>query len=113
MNPTEVAKILDILVERLGPVGQQVWDALLRQVLIQAQVQQTWGIGLCILAGVLLVIAIGTAIYEFSGCRDFGNVVAWAALAAISGLAGATYLSWAYKGFTNPTYYAIQLLLGR
>ena len=114
MNPTDISKILDILVERLGPMGQATWDTMVKQVLINAQVQQTWGIWLCALAGVFLLLTIGKAGFESRwGNADWSYCWLWASLAICCIIPGVLCLTSAFLGFSNPAYYAIQLLLGR
>lgn len=115
MNPTDISKILDILVERVGPMGQATWETMLRQVQIGAALLRAWGLALCVI--VLLLAGLGGMICRAESRKEYNQDTSPGCLcfviAFFFAIIAAVLFTDAYQRFSNPAYYAIQLLMGR
>lgn len=113
MGPEEIGKIIDLLVEKLGPMGKIVWEIYLRQIYLTG-LMQTVG-------GVIFIVGFAASLRLLLEKRkDPEWFDEWGWILVVLGIFGV--FSFAMAGFSiiqgvlqllNPQYYAIQMLLGR
>ena len=132
MTPQEIEQIIDVLVEKLGPIGGQVWAIYIRQVWFEGLL---WAFGELI----ILLLALTALAVAFYGLRrmiklhagkskDMGsderwefeqdeNFWGWTITAASIGTVVFAGLFLALLSqllrLVNAEYFAIQMLLGR
>ena len=123
MTPQEIEQIINTLVEKLGPIGGQVWSIYVRQVYVGVITDVVLGI-LSLLAGVGFLLGARWCLKSYSRARatdphgyGVGESQCIAAiLCTILGplviIAGTVALTTLFR-LMNPQYYAIQMLLGR
>ncbi len=113
MTADDLAKILDMLGQRLGPTGQYVFGLAVRQVYIDAATSAVFLIG-----WVLLGLVVGPRLYRYVtedgqsaySSRDIGGVI----VAVVYGLVGIMVLlvaAFAIPAVLNPEYAAIRDIL--
>jgi len=123
MTPQEIEQIIDMLIEKLGPIGGQVWSIYVRQVYIQTA--QNIAVGLLFLlaaVGFLLGGIWSAKSYLRAknaspnhygvGDRQAVGIIICGILGPAALVFGVIYLVSTMALF-NPEYYAIQMLLGR
>lgn len=129
MTPQEIEQIIDMLAEKLGPIGGQVWSIYVRQVYVSIVVSVLWAV-LFLAVGIVGMVA-GILIQrrlkrDRAASKDpqghwenyFDPTLYYSSIATAYGLGGtglvlaALALSECVK-LLNPEYYAIQMLLGR
>ncbi|KKN82043.1 hypothetical protein LCGC14_0313100 [marine sediment metagenome] len=114
MNPEDIGGILDMLVERLGPMGTEVWGIYVRQ-------QLSWGVvaGALRLAFATLLFVVarkaGKWVKREMTSDTNGTAVAWGGLIILGLIASVAMLTVMSPilHILNPEFYAIQALLGR
>lgn len=114
MNAEDIAKILDELGERLGPVGSHVWELVVRQSIVDGAINVLWAIvmGVLAVAAILVTRKLYKAAQKDAYSDDdifiaiFGGVITiglavwslWCGMAAL-------------RSLLNPEWQAIQVLL--
>jgi len=122
MTPQEVEQILDMLVEKLGPIGTHVWSIYVRQVYIEAWAQGIFGI-LCLLAVIGSTIGLIWCCKQYkkvkesdrsygAGERQLIGIIISVIIAGVAGFC-VPFLLYGFTLLFNPEYHAIQMLLGR
>ena len=123
MTPQEIEQIIEMLAEKLGPIGGQVWGIYVRQVYVSVIAETALGI-------LSLLVCVGSCLglvwcekarrrvidkNPYSICAADGEsmwLVVVGIIAGITGFMAVSLLSALFK-LLNPHYYAIQMLLGR
>ena len=112
MTPEQIEQIIDMLAEKLGPIGGQVWSIYMRQVYVGALGALLW----------LVAFLVGSAIFVraarwvCANSKDYDkNMFAFFlyAGALACGIAALCALTFGVLRILNPEYHAIQMLLGR
>ena len=112
MTPEQVEQIIEMLSEKLGPLGEHVWAVYMRQVYVDAVGALLW----------LVAFLVGSAIFVkaarwvCANSSDYDkNVFAFFlyAGAMACGVAVLCALTFGVLRILNPEYHAIQMLLGR
>ena len=135
MSPDEINQIIDMLQKKLGPISQTVWEAYVRQQYVIGVQQILLGVAFLIATGIgaYVIHVIWSVLKEYqdefdakkaanptgyNGTRPDGD--AEAAMTVLVGivavvlfLIGAWLISDGIGHLVNPTYGAIQGLLGR
>lgn len=123
MTPEQIEQILDMLVEKLGPIGEHVWSVFVRQVYVEAIFEGVIGIlfllaALGFLAGGVWSAKRYAKAKAESSCYDagdyslFGGILPCVLLGSLTFMLAVACLSGLVRLF-NVEYYAIQMLLGR
>jgi len=123
MTPQEIEQILDMLIEKLGPIGGHVWSIHVRQVYVMALADGVATILLLLAALGFLIGGIYCARRYLSIERGpeyrYGVGERWISGVIGCAIGGPTFLVFGLifgsglLKLLNPEYYAIQLLLGR
>ena len=130
MTPQEIEQIIDMLVEKLGPMGGQVWYAYTRQAYLQGIIV---GIGFLLVLALTLT-AFGISLWAVTKLKKMGArpqepaslkraydedegtyfcTLFGAAISAIAFLIPLLLVANEALRLINPEYYALQMLLGR
>jgi len=116
MTPQEIEQIIDMLIEKLGPIGGQVWSIYVRQVYVNAFGSMLWMI-LLLIGAVVAFYWLRRGISRYRSGSQSDNTIA---MLVGGGIGLGWCLFFAFGTFTfgvlkilNPEYYAIQMLLGR
>lgn len=123
MTPGQIEQIIDMLVEKLGPIGEQVWSIYVRQVYVNAGATLVWAVALLSVAGIGVAIGIEalkrlryqekTSQYYVDADTYYAVTgMAWG-FAGIALIFGFLALTAGLQYILNPEYYAIQMLLGK
>ena len=112
MTPEQVAQIIEMLAEKLGPLGEHVWTIYVRQVYVDVVGGVLWIIALLIGAVAFQRLAIRARGMSSSVDREFMGAGAYIGIAVCILLAFCA-LTFGVLKILNPEYHAIQMLLGR
>ena len=123
MTPQEIEQILDMLIEKLGPVGGHVWSIYVHQVYIEALAGGLVGALLLLAALGMLIGGIYSAKcylaidrnphgHYGAGDRWLNGIIACVIAGPTCLITGMIFASDLIRLF-NPEYYAIQMLLNR
>jgi hypothetical protein len=109
----EIARILDVLGEKLGPAGERVYALALRQMFIDGII----GTGLFVATTVIAVLAIRPVLRWVADGNSYGDRGMAAGLAGVAAAVLWVVLLINFAGFAlprllNPEYAAIRDLLG-
>jgi len=112
MTPEQIEQIINTLIERLGPIGGQVWSIYVRQVYVDVFGGALWMVGFLMAA-----LACWRLIRRCEDIEDhadyiFAKVGAYAGVVVCLLLAFCAFVFDVLKAI-NPQYHAIQMLLGR
>ena len=122
MTPQEIEQIINMLIEKLGPIGGQVWSIYVKQVYVNVATNLFVSL-VCLLALVGALLGLRHCIKEYKRATSkdpYGGkaqlvgagAVTSATIAAFCGLMVLFCLPEVFQ-LLNPEYYAIQMLLGR
>ena len=112
MTPEQIEQIIEMLSEKLGPLGEVVWAVYMRQVYIDVLGGFLWMASLLVAAFVCWRFARKCQGIKDSMDRELGTLCAYFGFVCCLLLAFCALIFDVLK-VLNPEYHAIQMLLGR
>ena len=109
---SELEQIIEMLIEKLGPLGEHVWTVYVRQVYVNAFAALIWLVALLVGSA----ICIKSARWVDASSEDYDKeffVFSLYAGAVTCVVVALCILTFEVFQVLNPEYHAIQMLLGR
>ena len=110
MTPEQLEQIVNTLVEKLGPIGEHVWTAYVKQVYVNVLGSAIWL--LAFVLGACACVWAARRAAKPNGGDEFDVYIAWCAAGFLLLLALVAF-TFGVLQVINPEYHAIQMLLGR